>query len=98
MAGSMLKDLIARRVPQILGIYLAAGWAVLEFTNYMVNRFVLSPYLADLDLMAWGLMVPTIAMLAYFHGGPGRDEWTNVEKVGIPVNIVAALVSRPSEP
>lgn len=87
---SVLKDLIARRVPHILGFYFAAGWAALEFTTYVVDRFVLSPHLADLALMIWALMIPTVLLLAYYHGRPGPDEWTIAEKVGIPINVVLA--------
>lgn len=84
------KDLMARRVPHALGLYLAAGWAVLEFTDWVVNRYMLSPHLADLALAFWGLMIPTVVMLAYFHGKPGRDRWSPVEKIGIPLNLLLA--------
>ncbi len=86
----MFKDLIARRVPHILGFYFGAGWVVLEFTDYIVNRYILSPHLADFALMFWALMFPTVFMLAYFHGRPGRAEWATAEKIGIPLNLVLA--------
>lgn len=85
-----ISDLLRRRVPQILGVYLAAGWAMLEFTDWLVNRYALSPHLIDLGLAAWALMIPTVLILAYYHGAPGRDRWTRVEKIGIPVNVVLA--------
>jgi tetratricopeptide (TPR) repeat protein len=90
--GSMtsVSDLFRRRVPQILGVYLAAGWGMLEFTDWVVNRYSLSPHLIDLSLVAWALMIPTVLILAYFHGAPGRDRWTRVEKIGIPVNVLVA--------
>ncbi len=69
---------------------MAAGWGLVEFTNYLVDRYVLSPYLPDLALLTWALMVPTVLMLAYFHGRPGRDAWTSLEKVGIPANVILA--------
>lgn len=86
----MLRDLIARRVPHILGVYLAAGWGALEFTNYLADRYTLSPHLADFILALWALMVPTVLILAYLHGRPGRDEWTRIEKISIPVNVMLA--------
>jgi len=88
--GNFFSDLLRRRVPHILGVYLAAGWGMLEFTDWLVNRYYLSPHLIDLGLAAWALMIPTVLILAYFHGAPGRDRWTRVEKVGIPVNVLAA--------
>ena len=47
----MITDLVRRRVPQILGIYLAVGWGMLEFTDWLVNRYVLSSHLIDLGLV-----------------------------------------------
>ena len=93
MASSIGGEIFRRRIPQVVGIYLAAGWAVLEFTDWLVNRYVLSPHLIDFALLAWGLMLPTVLMLAWFHGAPGRDRWGRFEKYGIPANIaVAGLV------
>jgi tetratricopeptide (TPR) repeat protein len=89
-SSGILKELFRRRVPQILGVYLAAGWAVLEFTDFLVNRFVLSPHLIDFSMLAWVLLVPSVLMLAWYHGAPGRDKWTKFEKLGIPANLVVA--------
>ncbi len=83
----MTSELLRRRVPQILGVYLAVGWGVLEFTDWLVNRYVLSPHLTDFSLVAWGLMIPSVLLLAWFHGAPGRDQWTRVEKFGVPANL-----------
>ena len=32
--------------------------------------------------------MPSVIVLAYFHGAPGKDEWTKIEKFGIPVNVL----------
>lgn len=87
-----INDLFRRRVPQILGVYLAAGWAMLEFTDWLVNRYALSPHLIDLGLVAWALMIPTVLILAYYHGAPGRDRWTRVETIGVPLNVLVAAI------
>ncbi len=86
----MLTELLRRRVPQILGVYLAVGWGALEFTDWLVNRYLLSPHLTDFVLVTWGALMPGVLLLAWFHGAPGRDRWTAVEKVGIPINILGA--------
>jgi tetratricopeptide (TPR) repeat protein len=31
-------------------------------------------------------------MMAYYHGEPGRNKWTRLEKIGIPVNLMGAIV------
>lgn len=86
------RELFRRRVPQFLGAYLAAGWAALEFTDFLVTRYLLSPQLTDFVLVVWALLLPTILMLAWFHGAAGPDRWTRVEKIGIPVNLLGAAI------
>jgi tetratricopeptide (TPR) repeat protein len=92
MMGAFASDLFRRKVPHIFGVYLAGGWAVLEFTDFLVNRYVLSPYLTDFALLAWALMIPTVLMLAYLHGAHGPDAWGRFEKIGIPLNLALAAV------
>ena len=87
------KDLWQRRVPQILGIYLGTCWAIIEFVSgLLVDRYLLSPYLIDFTLIILISLIPSVLMLAYFHGKPGRDRWTNFERIGVPVNILLSII------
>lgn len=88
----LLKDLLQRRVPQILGIYLGSSWAIIEFLDWLINQFSISPHLPRFVLLTLVSMIPTVVLIAYFHGKPGKDEWTKIEKIGIPVNLVAAIL------
>ncbi len=45
---TFLKDLLARRVPHILGGYLAASWIILEFMDWLVRRYPISPNLVEI--------------------------------------------------
>ncbi len=92
MAFAVIKDLLGRRVPQILGLYLGAGWVIVEFVNLLVDRFALSPHLIEFCLVVLASLIPTVMMLAYFHGRPGRNDWATLEKVGIPANLLAAAM------
>ena len=85
---SFFKDLIHRRVPQIIGVYIAVSWGIVQFTDWIVNRYLLSPHLVDLALVILMSLIPSSLIVAYFHGRPGRDKWKKPEKFGIPVNIV----------
>ncbi|MFQ5865288.1 MAG: protein kinase, partial [bacterium] len=87
---SLLKDLLQRRVPQILGLYFLVSLIVIQFVGWLVSRYPISPHLPEFSLAALASMVPTVLLLAYFHGKPGRDGWTGFEKVGIPINLLAA--------
>ncbi|MEJ2483357.1 MAG: hypothetical protein P8049_09670, partial [Gemmatimonadota bacterium] len=88
----MLKELFARRVPQIMGGYLATGWLVLEFTDWAVNRYLLSAHLTDFIVAGWLLLLPAVSMVAWFHGKPGRDQWSRAERIGLTINLVLAAV------
>jgi TolB-like protein len=90
MAPGLGQELLRRRVPQILGIYLAVGWGILEFVGWLVDRYEVTPQLADVSLVAWVAMIPTVLLLAYFHGARGQQRWSRVERIGVPVNIVVA--------
>jgi tetratricopeptide (TPR) repeat protein/TolB-like protein len=95
MPSSVLKGLLKRRVPQILGIYLGISWAIVEAVGFLVDRYLLSSHLVDVSIVILLSLIPSVLLLAYFHGAPGRDEWAVPEKVGVPANLVvcAALVA-----
>ena len=86
--ASFFKDLIHRRVLQIIGVYIAVSWGVIQFLDWIVNRYLLSPYLVDLAMVILMSLIPSTLIVAYFHGRPGRDRWKKSEKIGIPVNIM----------
>jgi hypothetical protein len=49
MLPGTLRELFRRRVPQILGAYLASGWIVLEFTDWLTELFSLTPLFVELE-------------------------------------------------
>ena len=91
MATGVVKDLLSRRVPQILGIYLAISWGIVEFVGLLVDRYLLSPHLLTFGMVGLASMIPTVLLLAYFHGKPGADRWARTEKIGIPANLLASV-------
>ena len=88
---SFWRVLKERRVIQLVGVYIAASWLAIEFLGFLTDRYALSPYLIDLVLLAMGAMVPSVLVLAYTHGKPGRDQWSTTEKVVVPVNGLLAI-------
>lgn len=81
------KSLIERRVPQVLAIYAGASWGFIEFVAFAVDEFLLSPHWPRVALTVVLTMVPSVFMLAWFHGRPGRDAVPLAEKIGIPLNV-----------
>lgn len=90
-----MRYLIERRVPHIVAIYAGVSWAVVEFTDFAVDEFLLSPYWTRLILATLLLMLPTVVMLAWFHGKPGkdRDSLARTERIGIPANVVLCAIA-----
>ncbi|MEL7451372.1 MAG: tetratricopeptide repeat protein, partial [Pseudomonadota bacterium] len=87
----MFASLFRRRVPQILGLYLGGGWVAVEFVSFLTERYLLSDALTDLTLVALFAMTPAVLMMAWFHGTPGRDVAPTVEKILVPINVIATL-------
>jgi len=83
---------VAKRILTVLIPYCGAAWGIIQFADWLVNRYVLSPFLVDFCIYVAALLLPTAVLLAYFRGIPGPNPWTKAEKLGIPVNVVVAAV------
>jgi tetratricopeptide (TPR) repeat protein len=86
-----LRDLIERRVPQYLGVYLGAAFGIVQFIAFMEERYAISPHWTNLALLLFALLIPSVVLFTYNHGKPGKDEWARSEKLGIPANLVLAV-------
>ncbi len=84
------RELLRRRVPQIVGAYLAGGWVLLEFTDWAVNRYVLSSHVTDFVVASWLLLLPAVAVLAWNHGSPGKDAWRRADTISVLLNLAVA--------
>ncbi|MEE4244413.1 MAG: tetratricopeptide repeat protein, partial [Kangiellaceae bacterium] len=63
----------------------------MEFTGMTVERYGFSDSVVDIVLAGMISFIPGVLILAWHHGAPGKDEWGNIEKVGIPTNITMTL-------
>ena len=66
---------------------------LIEILARLVERYLLSPYLTD--VIFWGIYsrIPAVMLIAWTHGKPGKDKTTRIEKVGVPINLIATLAS-----
>ncbi|UCC70998.1 MAG: tetratricopeptide repeat protein [Gemmatimonadota bacterium] len=69
MPRSLLRELVRRRVPEYVGIYLAAGWGLLEFTDWATNHFDWTLPVTDYVVGAWLLCLPVVIYAAWSGGG-----------------------------
>ena len=79
----MIQSLLKRRVPQLTGLYLAASWGCVEFSDFAVNQFALSPAITNLVVMSLGLLLPGVIVLAWRHDDSGAEQWTKVDGAAI---------------
>jgi adenylate cyclase len=85
--GRTLLELLRRRVPQVLGVYLAAAWGLLEFTDWAVTRFGLERNWTNDVLVLLALLLPIVLWTAWKLGGRGAVP----PQVNAPPRSVAVL-------
>ena len=53
-----VDEVIKRRMPQFVGVYIAIGWTIIQFTDWLTQRYQYSPHLVDLALAIIISMIP----------------------------------------
>ena len=84
----MIKELLKRRVLQIIGSHFIASISMILFLDWLKINYGLPKDYITLALFGVVAILPSVIILAYFHGAPGKDEWTKIEKIGVPINII----------
>ena len=82
------KNLWQRRLPQVIFIYLLISTVITLLVSEIVRKYLLSP---AWDNFAWILLLsllPSVAVIAYYHGRSSGEKWVKAEKVTIPLNLV----------
>ncbi|MDX2428647.1 MAG: hypothetical protein QNK22_08155 [Xanthomonadales bacterium] len=89
--ADFITELHDRRILPAVGVYVAGVWVAIEILDRLVERYLLSPYLSD--IVFWGLysLIPAVMLIAWTHGRPGKDKSTRLEKVGVPINLIATI-------
>ena len=89
--ADFITEMRDRRILPAVGVYVASSWVLIEILDRLVDRYLLSPYFTD--IVFWGLysLIPAVMMVAWTHGRPGKDKATRLEKVGVPINLIATI-------
>ena len=98
--SSLWSTLLHRRLPQIVGMYIAATWMAVEIGEWVTEKLALDGALTLRLFLIMVTLLPSVVVIAWNHGAPGKDRWTGFEQALVPVNLlvallVASLVSRP---
>ncbi len=87
---SLFAELIERRIPQIIGVYIATVWLAVEVSEWMSDRFDIPDQTSSYVFVIMIAFLPLVALLAWGHGRPGKDKWTQKQVIFIPFNIAIA--------
>lgn len=84
-----LRRIWRRRVPHVLGVYFATGWAFVEVTAFLVGRYKLTDNLVDIVLAGLLVLVPAVVVLAWNRFGRDEgDRLTRAEVWAVVLNVV----------
>ena len=61
------ESLIHRRVPQFVGMYIAATWLVIELGDWVTERFNLPGALTSYVFVVMLVMLPAVILFSYNH-------------------------------
>jgi tetratricopeptide (TPR) repeat protein len=89
---SFLKELFKRRVPQILGLYVAATWMMIEIGDWVTGRFQMPAHITSYIFVGMAVFLPSVCILAYQYGQPGKDPWKKSTLAIVPINLLLAVV------
>jgi len=86
------KELMIRRVPQFVGLYIAATWMTIEIGEWISGRLGWPDQVVFYVFILMVALLPSVGVLAWNHGAPGRDESPRYEKWFLPVNTLVGLI------
>jgi hypothetical protein len=88
---TFIKQLMRRRVPQIVGTYIAGLWLVVEIGGWVTEQLGLPSAYAFYLFIALVTLLPSVMLLAWRHGAPGPDLWGRTETLVVPINVLMAV-------
>lgn len=86
------KQLMVRRVPQFVGLYIAATWMTIEIGEWVSGRLGWPDQVVFYVFILMVALLPSVGVLAWNHGAPGRDESPRYEKWFLPVNTLVGFI------
>jgi hypothetical protein len=75
---SFFENLWKRRFIQFTVSYLVGCWGLLQFTDWLVKRYSLSSSWVDIVILFFLVMLPSVLVITYNHGRPGKDQSTKL--------------------
>lgn len=80
------------KVAQYLAAYLVAAWTFLQFLEWILNRYQISPYWVDIFLWFFVGIIPSLVIYLYHQERINKRILKLREKIIFPSNILLVLV------
>jgi len=77
---------------QFFAAYLVAAWTLLQFVDWILNRYHISPYWVDLMLWVFIGIIPSLIIYLYHQERINQKVLKLREKVIFPLNIILIMV------
>ncbi|MBT8304889.1 MAG: hypothetical protein KJP09_10495 [Bacteroidia bacterium] len=77
---------------QILAAYLVAAWTFLQFVDWALNRYSISPYWVDLLLWVFIGIIPSLIIYLYNQDRINKRVLKLREKIIFPLNVLLIMV------
>jgi tetratricopeptide (TPR) repeat protein len=87
-----LQRIWEKGIVQVIFSYLLGAWALLQFIDWMVNRYGISTEWTDLALLFLVMLLPSVILYTYYQNIEKSKTVKMVEKYVIPSNLVIALI------
>lgn len=78
---------LERGILQVVGVYLAAAWALIEFASWAAGQYGIAAPLASAVFVVLAALLPVVTWVAWRLGGPGLSS----ERTEVPIRSVAVL-------
>jgi tetratricopeptide (TPR) repeat protein len=88
----VLSEFMRRRMLYIIATFIGVLWCLIEFSSFLVERYHIRESFIDLIFFSGLILFPSVLIVGWNHGAPGRDTWGKAEKLGIPTNIIVVIV------
>lgn len=81
-----------KQIFQLLFAYLVAAWTFLEFVDWILNRYSLSPYWVEVFIWIFVGIIPSLLIYLYHRERISEGRLKLREKIIFPLNIVVLII------
>ncbi len=81
-----------KQVAQIFAAYLVGAWTFLEFVDWILSRYSLSPYWVEFLLWVFIGIIPSLLMYLFHHERINQKSLRLREKIIFPLNIAVLAI------